>query len=408
MKKLIFFVFAVLGITFASHAQENTQEQKQANNSAQETTILKDTWNGIVDAYKSGEALEAQQKFAYGFLKQGVNTAVGVGGSIVDLPDNLVQAFREYSDVNSSTFYYFGKYSLENIGNSIKTIYQNIASGDPEKIGEATFDIELTIEGAASGWKMGKPSAKALRKSLNDLGDELAIKYGPRYHYTDAFGANKIREQGIQRRGDPKVVYATHKGDLSGTEAKSQLALPREEPPTYRVKFNRRIKPKVVRQVEPNFGQLGGGIEQLFYEDIPVGDIISIEKIPQHPSITTKMIRSIKNSALEATAATPYDISVFGTVNAVANAMSNEEGGHHLNAQISTVFFVDDTIAQGAFLLFDKDGIMFIGINPNDIDVITEDFINNNPEIGDGGFLHRRKRGRNEVIPTGTRTSRGL
>ena len=166
--KKVFLAFFLANLAAVSYSQESTT-----------SAIIKDTWNGFIDAYMSGEALEAQQKFRDGLLKQGVNTTVGIAESLFELPGNLVKAVSEYEDVVGNpveTMYYFGKYSLESVGESMANIYYNYTSGDPERIGAATFDIGLTVATVKGSLKSGKNLNIRTKENVKNLANKNGFK----------------------------------------------------------------------------------------------------------------------------------------------------------------------------------------------------------------------------------------
>ena len=394
MKKLIFFVFAVLSISFASHAQENTQEQNQANGSDQ----------GFL-----GESWESIQKFSYGFLKQGVNTTVGIGGELLALPNNLIRAIEETADAitisspgqtikfSGQTIYYFGVYSLETIGETLETIYKNYTSGDPEKIGEASFEIFLTAATIKGGIRGGKAASKA--------GVNMANKYGPKYHYTLAEYGESIRTSGINISKESGKAFATYDGNLSGMEAQSRLALNKQ--PTVRITIDRSVKPQEIGTVDPKYGQPGGGIEQVFYENIPANKILSIDPIPEYPSVATIVTRWVGETSNQIAS---YTTSVGGPLITERNALTNKnEGGHIIEARISTIVFVEESVEPGKTIIFDVDGIFFIGINSTDIEKITPEFLSNiSGGIPQDIEPSQKNRNRQDVVPANTHQHRGL
>lgn len=399
MKKLI-ALFILISVAIGGYSQEKgtsqSNERTKTNATKQKVNVIKETLVGTGQAVVSGEALETAGEFAYGFLKQGVNTAVGMGGTVMELPSNLVLAFKEYSDVNSDAFLYWGEYTLESIGESVKSIYDNIKSGDPERIGEASFDAFYTIASVKGGVKSAEP--------LSKVGKNLANKYGPKYHYTSNEAARSIQKTGLKTDSKGKA-YATYDGSLSGTEAKTKLALPQKDPPTMRVTIDNNVKPREIRKVEEAFGQPGGGIEQVFYEEIPADKILSVDPIPKEPTMTTKAIRMIGESSNRVAS---YTTPVVGPLVAKENSQNNNEGGHKLNAQINTVVFIEESINPGKVLFFEKDEIKFIGINSIDIERITPVLLGKisgeNVELSDTS----KKRNREVVVPLNNRTQRGL
>lgn len=363
---------------------------------------LKETMAGIGNSFANGEAFQSMSEFSYGFLKQGVNTAVGVGGALIELPSNLIFAFNEYSDVKSDAFLYWGEYTLESIGESVKSIYENIKSGDPERIGEASFDAFYTIASVKGGVKSAEP--------LSKVGKNLANKYGHKYHYTSNEAARSIQKTGLKTDSKGKA-YATYDGSLSGTEAKTKLALPQKDPPTMRVTIDNSVKPQEIRKVEKAFGQPGGGFEQVFYEEIPADKILSVDPIPKEPTMTTKAIRMIGESSNRVAS---YATPIVGPLVAKENSQNNNEGGHKLKALIDIVVFLEESISPGKLLFFEKDDIKFIGINSVDIDKLTPQFyqkLSGNKcdfDYEDDEVSSDRNRSREEAIPSEKRTQRGL
>ena len=398
--KKVFLAFFLANLAAVSYSQESTT-----------SAIIKDTWNGFIDAYMSGEALEAQQKFRDGLLKQGVNTTVGIAESLFELPGNLVKAVSEYEDVVGNpveTMYYFGKYSLESVGESMANIYYNYTSGDPERIGAATFDIGLTVATVKGSLKSGKNLNIRTKENVKNL----ANKNGFKYHYTDKKYGESIRTGGLKvnkTRGG--IIFATFDGSLSGAEAQAKLALPQEMPPNIRIKIHRSVKPQEIREVAPKYGQPGGGSEQLFYTDIPADKILSVEPIPSHPTLGTKAVRmageAINYGISYGIAATP---PLIAESIAISNRDENE-GGHTIEARISTIVYIDDdNIEPGETMLFSIEGVFLLGINSKDIDKVTPEFLsiisthNGKTKLPDP----KPKRNRDDVIPESAREQRGL
>lgn len=411
--KKIIIVFFLVGLTAASYSQESTKKEITTKGVAETNTsthIVKDTWNGIIDAYMSGEALEAQQEFCYGVLEQGANLTIGIGESLVELPDNLVKAVSECEDAVGrpiETMYYFGKYSLESIWESMANIYYNYTSGDPERIGAASFDIGLTVATVKGSLKSGKKISIRNKEKVKDL----ANKYGPKYHYTNGKFGESIRKSGLKvNKTKDGIIFATFDGSLSGAEAQARLALPQETPPNIRIKIHRSVKPQEIREVAPKYGRPGGGSEQLFYTDIPADKILSVDPIPLNPSLGTRAVRmagdAINNTISYESAAAP---PLIAERLAISNKEANE-GGHTIEARISTIVYVDDSIEPGETMLFGIDGTFLLGINSKDIDKVTPEFLSNisnhdgDPKLPDP----KPERSRNDVIPESTRTQRGL
>lgn len=391
MKRLI-ALFVQISVAICGYSQGNTKTTGFCRpKDRTESSVKKQQIISL-----SEETFESVSKFSYGFLKQGVNTAVGVGESLIELPDNLILAFKEYSDVNSDVFLYWGEYTLESITESVANIYENINSCDPERIGEAAFDAFYTIASAKGGVKSAE--------SLSKVGGNLASKFGLKYHYTSVEGAKGIQKAGL-KTGSGGQSFTTYDGYLTGTEAKVKLALPQKDPPTMRVTIGGNVKPQEIRKVKENFGQPGGGFEQIFYEDIPADKIISVDPIPKYPTISAKAVRMIGESS---NVAVSYATPIIGPLVAKENALNNNEGGHELNAKINTIVFLEESISPGKTMLFEKDGIRFIGINSVDIEKMTSDFLDaitgEMAEIPDSP----RSRARNEVVPPFIRTQRGL
>lgn len=379
MKKLILFI-AVLTMTLLGHAQENTKKQKQANNSAQETTILKDTWNGIKNAYISGEAFEDQQKFAYGFLKQGVNTVQGMYESIIEQPyawrelRNVGDGFCDYVEFGWDFTKYIGKTTIESVVN----IAGNIISGDPEKIGEAVFDGAMIYYGG-----------KAVKY--------MRVKYGPKYHYAPEAASKGIINEGQVNLGKSGKVWTQPFNDLSREQAIKTSALEKGHEPymVFRVD-TKGIEPITIQKIEPNFGQPGGGIEIIYDQPLPV---VSWEMVEPNTTLTTLAKQTLRESS-------------FYTPSLSLIENNNNEGGHIINATINIEVIVKDTIKPGFFKTLDIDGIRVVYINHIDINKITPDFIkkligdvpndyyydNETPEIHD----------REDIIPKNMRSQRGL
>ncbi|MBP5541745.1 MAG: hypothetical protein J6X88_08875 [Bacteroidales bacterium] len=414
--KKIIIIFLLVGLTAASYSQESTKKDNSTTRVVEtnpSTQIIKDTWNGITDAYLSGEAFEAQQKFCYGLLKQGATAAEGIGESLFELPENLVEAVSEYEDAVGNpieTMYYFGKYSLESIYESMSNIYCNYTSGDPERIGAATFDIGLTVATVRGGVKGGKTLSKINKKVANNLVRDVANKYGPKYHYTNEKFGESIRKGGLQVSKTKDGIFATYDGSLSGAEAQARLALPQEMPPNIRIKIYRSVKPQEIREVAPKYGQPGGGSEQLFYTDIPSDKILSVDPIPLNPSLGTRAVRMAGETinyiiSYKASTADP----LIAERNAV-NKMNANEGGHTIEARISTIVYVDDSIEPGETMLFGIDGTFLLGINSKDIDKVAPEFLGKISNLDEEAILPdpRPKRNRDDVIPERTRSQRGL
>ena len=281
-------------------------------------------------------------------------------------------------------------------------VYQNAKSGDPERIGEAAFDVFYVAASAKDCVKRAE--------SLSKVGKDLANKYGYKYHYTSADGAKGIQKTGLKTNSEGKA-YTTSDGSLSGTEAQNDLALLHEDYPTWRVTFDRSVKPDEIGIVDPKGSRSGGGIEQIYYENIPADKIVSVDPVPKDPSMTTKATRIIgKTSNTIASYAAP----VVGPGFAKLNAYDNNEGGHKLNSCINTVVFVEDSIEQGNVWFFEKDDIKFFGINSVDIDKLTPQFYQKlsgdkcDFDYEDDEASSDRNRSREEAIPLKNRTQRGL
>lgn len=396
MKKLIvLLVFTCVAAW--GYSQEDTQK---------DVSVFKETMAGIGNAFVTGEAFQSMSEFSYGFLKQGVNTAAGVGGALIELPSNLVVAFKEYSDVNSKEFLYWGEYTFESIGDFVDNVYQNVKSGDPERIGEAAFDVFYVAASAKDCVKRAE--------SLSKVGKDLANKYGYKHHYTSAEGAKGIQKTGLKLNSEGKA-YTTYDGSLSGIEAQNELALLHPDPPTWKVTFDRGVKPDKIGVVEPKGGRSGGGIEQIYYENIPADKIISVDPIPKDPIMTTKAARIIGETS---NSIASYAAPVVGPVIAKMNTlgvdnMDNNEGGHKLDSRINIVVFIEDSINQGNVWFFEKDDVKYIGINTVDIDKLTPQFYQKlSGNKCDFDFEDEkasdRNRSREESIPMENRTQRGL
>lgn len=392
MKKLI-ALFILTCVTIWGYSQENktyqSNKRTKTNSIKQNVNDVKETLVETGKAIVSGEALEPAGKFAYGFLKQGVNTAVGIGGAVMELPSNLVVAFKEYSDVNSDEFMYFGEYTLESIGEFMYNTGQNAISGDPERMGEAAFDVYYTLASGVETVNAGK---------------YFASKYGPKYHYTSFEAAKSIQKTGIKLNSDGEA-FATHDRGLTPSGAKSKLALSHEEPPTTRVTIDKSVKPHEIRKVEKANGQPGGGFEQVFYKEIPADKIISIDPVPKELPTSTKVARMVGETTNNIAS---YTTPIVGPFVAKENSQNNNEGGHKLNAQINAVVFTEESINPGKVLLFEKDEIKFIGINSIDIEKITPELLSKvsgeNVELSDTS----KKRNREDVVPSNNRTQRGF
>lgn len=387
MKNLIILLVLVF-IAALGYSQENTKktEVRLPNERIKETDIIQQFNN-------MKESLESLEKFSDGFRKQAVNTVVGVGEALIELPSNLVVALKDYSDVNSKEFLYWGEYTLESIGEFMYNTYQNITSGDSEKLGEATFDVAYTL---ASGLETAY------------TGRYLASKYGLKYHYTTAEAAKGIQKSGIRLNSEGKA-FVTHDGEMSGPIAKSELALDKE--PTLRIVLDKNIETQSMGKVEKANGQLGGGFEQVFYKEIPADKIISIDPVPKGLPTSTKVARMVGETSNNiASYATP----IVGPLVAKENSQNDNEGGHKLNAQLNIVVFLEESIHPGKLLFFEKDDVKFIGINSVDIDKLTPQFYQkiagNN---GDYGFEDEEistdgNRDREEIIPSNNRIQRGF
>lgn len=355
---------------------------------------LKETMAGIGNAFVTGEAFQSMSEFSYGFLKQGVNTAVGIGSAVIELPSNLVVAFKEYSDVNSKEFLYWGEYTLETIGEFMYNTYKKIDSGDPESIGEAFFDTYYILGSGAETVYAGR---------------YLASKYGLKYHYTSVEAAKSIQKTGIRLNSEGEA-FATHDGGMPGPMAKSRLALPHEEVPTAKVVF-KGIDAQRMGMVEKANGQPGGGFEQVFKEVIPAEKIIAVEPVPKELPLADKVARVIGESS---NSLASYSTPIVGPLVSKENKQNNNEGGHKLNAQINIVVFLEESIIPGKLLLFEKDKIKFIGINSVDMDKLTPQFyqkLSGNKcgfDYEDDEVSSDRNRRREEAIPSENRTQRGL
>ena len=382
MKKLI-----VLLVFTCVVAWGYSQEDK--NNVVRD---LKETMAGIGNSFANGEVFETMSKFSYGFLKQGVNTAVGIGSAVIELPSNLVVAFKEYSDVNSKEFLYWGEYTLETIGEFMYNTYQKIDSGDPESMGEAFFDTYYILGSGAETVYAGR---------------YLASKYGLKYHYTTAEGAKSIQKTGIKLNSEGEA-FVTHDGGMSGPGAKSGLALNKE--PTHKIILDKSIEGQKMGKVKRANGQPGGGFEQVFYEEIPADKIIAVEPVPKELPLTDKVARVIGESS---NSLASYSTPIVSPVIAKENNQNSNEGGHKLNARINIVVFLEESISPGKLLFFEKDDIKFIGINSVDIAKLTPqfyqklsgdkcDFDYEDEKASDGN------RSREEAIPSESRTQRGL
>ena len=390
MKKLI-ALFILISVAYCGYSQENGTHQSnkrtETNTTKQKVNVIKETLVGTGQAFVSGEALESAGEFAYGFLKQGVNTAVGVGGAVMELPSNLVVAFKEYSDVNSDEFMYFGEYTLESIGEFMYNTSQNAISGDPERMGEAAFDVYYTLASGVETVNAGK---------------YFASKYGPKYHYTSLEAAKSIQKTGIKLNSKGEA-FATHDGGLTPSGAKSRLALKGPEPEA-RVTF-KDVPFDRIGKVEKANGQPGGGFEQVFYKEIPADKIISIDPVPKELPTSTKVARMVGETTNNIAS---YTTPIVGPLVAKENSQNYNEGGHKLNAQINTVVFIEESINPGKVLLFEKDEIKFIGINSIDIERITPELLSKisgeNVELSDTS----KNRNREEVIPSNNRVQRGL
>lgn len=387
MKKLIILLVLVF-IAALGYSQENTKktEVRLPNERIKETDIIQQFNN-------MKESLESLEKFSDGFRKQAVNTVVGVGEALIELPSNLVVAFKDYSDVNSKEFLYWGEYTLESIGEFMYNTYQNITSGDSEKLGEATFDVAYTL---ASGLETAY------------TGRYLASKYGLKYHYTTAEAAKGIQKSGIRLNSEGKA-FVTHDGEMSGPIAKSELALDKE--PTHRIILDKNIETQSMGKVEKANGQLGGGFEQVFYKEIPADKIISIDPVPKGLPTSTKVARMVGETSNNiASYATP----IVGPLVAKENSQNDNEGGHKLNAQLNIVVFLEESIHPGKLLFFEKDDVKFIGINSVDIDKLTPQFYQkiagNNGDYGfeDEEISKDGNRDREEIIPSNNRIQRGF
>lgn len=402
-KKIIIVLF-LTGLATASFSQEGTKKENSTTGDVETNTstqIFKDNF------------ITPVQEFSYGLLKQGATTASGIGESLYELPGNLVKALDESGvAIRSpwSTVKYFGIYYLETIYETMVEICDNYSSGDPERIGAATFDIGLTAVTVRGGVKGGKALSKINKKVANNLVRDVANKYGPKYHYTNEKFGESIRKGGLQVSKTKDGIFATYDGSLSGAEAQARLALPQEMPPNIRIKIHRSVKPQEIREVAPKYGQPGGGSEQLFYTDIPADKILSVDPIPLNPSLGTRAVRMAGETinyiiSYKASTADP----LIAERNAV-NKMNANEGGHTIEARISTIVYVDDSIEPGETMLFGIDGTFLLGINSKDIDKVTPEFLGKISNLDEETVLPdlRPKRNRDDVIPERTRSQRGL
>ncbi len=388
MKKLITLLVLVC-IAALGYSQENTKkiEVRRPNERIEETDITQQFNN-------MKESLESLEKFSDGFRKQAVNTVIGVSEALIELPNNLVVAFKEYSDVNSKEFLYWGEYTLESIGEFMYNTYQNITSGDPEKLGEATFDVAYTLANSLETVYAGR---------------YLASKYGLKYHYTSAEAAKSIQKTGIRLNSDGEA-FATHDGGMPGTMAKARFALPQKEVPTAKVVF-KGVDAQRMGMVEKANGQPGGGFEQVFKEIIPAEKIIAVEPVPKELPLADKVARVIGESS---NSLASYSTPIVGPLVSKENNQNDNEGGHKLKALIDIVVFLEESISPGKLLFFEKDDIKFIGINSVDIDKLTPQFyqkLSGNKcdfDYEDDEVSSDRNRSREEAIPSEKRTQRGL
>lgn len=362
MKKIIILV-AIICVYLQAKSQTDTTSTETNHYFSAVKHI---DWKGI-----GGQLSE----YSYGFLKQGVNTVEGTYNSLKDLP-NVLDKMKDLDVIDFSTYMACSVYE------GVKNTVSDYLSGDPEQAGAAAFDVFMIVEGG---------------RSFSRAGKGVASKYGPKYHYTSAEAAESIKKTGI-KPGKSGEVYTTYDGTLSGTEAKSKLALPHETPPSMKITIDASVTPDVFRKVEAKFGQTGGGMEQVYYAEIGPDKIISVTPVEMNPSRITQGI----NLAGESSYYTP------GTMmNATNDQAANLEGGHNLSADMGLVFVTENSIEQGGFKLLDENGTRYVIINPNDIDKLTPSFIGALSNSNDVFPKYNINRNREEVI-SGKRNQRGL
>lgn len=358
MKKNI-ILFAIICVFSQAQAQTNTTHTES---------------NHYISAVKHIDWKEMGwqlSEYSYGFLKQGVNTVEGVYNSLKELPDVLDKT--EDIDVID-----FGTFMANSVYEGVKNTVSDYLSGDAEQAGAAAFDVFMLVEGG---------------RSLSRAGKGAASRYGPKYHYTSAEAAESITKTGL-KPGKSGAVFTTYDGTLSGAKAQSKLALQHETPPTTRITIDASVTPEVFRDVEPAFGQTGGGLEQVYYAEIGSDKIISVTPIEMNSSYITQGINMAGESS-------------YYVPGAMMNATNDSEGGHNLSADVGLVFVTEDSIEQGGFKLLDKNGTRYVIINPDDIDKLTPSFIGALSGNNDVFQMRNNNRDRKKVISE-ERRHRGL
>ena len=326
MKK-IFLLILILCVSIKGIAQTNTTHTES---------------NHYISAVKHIDWKEMGwqlSEYSYGFLKQGVNTVEGVYNSLKELPD-VLDKIEDFDVID------FGTFMANSVYEGVKNTAIDYLSGDPEQAGAAAFDVFMLVEGG---------------RSLSRAGKGAASRYGPKYHYTSAEAAESIKKTGL-KPGKSGAVFTTYDGTLSGTKAQSKLALNHETPPTTKLTIDASVTPEVFRDVEPAFGQAGGGMEQVYYAEIGSDKIISVTPIEMNPSHITQGINMAGESS-------------YYVPGAMMNSTNDAEGGHNLSADVGLVLVTEDSIEKGGFKLLDKNGTRYVIINPDDIDQLTPSFI---------------------------------
>lgn len=372
MKK-IFILILILCVSIKGNAQEETTNVK--SNSF--ISVLKEMgWN--------------VSEFYYGFLNQGVKTVEGTYETIKEIPD----AWRQRGDID---YLDFGAFVASSTYEGVKSTVTDFVSGDPEKMGAATFDMVLLIDG-------GKQAVRTGIKGMKGAKDVFTPKS---YHYTKLSYARNIQKEGFLTKYSKGKSYTTNEAYYNPEEAVNKLAL-KHDPKTINARVtilkNNKWPIYKAKPADAKYGRLGGGWEEIRNVDVPPSAVYDVSKISSKPVMILKDAFSAVKK--------PSGIIVSSLLSATTsqNIIDNAtEGGHDLLGKVGIVIIVEESIEEGRFkMINDNDtDTKYVLINPGDIDKLTPSFIGALSENDDVFPKCNSNRNREEVI-SGDRNHRGL